>query len=94
MVVIMNGWMLGKKKKFVKRQQGGGSIMIWAGFTENGRTDIAFCDERLNSSEYTFVLENHLLPFLQAHDDDECESMPFILQHDNAPSHTAKDTKE
>ena len=55
---------LGKDKLlFSKRQQGGGSVMIFAGFSSEGKSTIAFCDKRLDSIKYQQILEEHFLPF-------------------------------
>jgi transposase len=47
---------------FSKNANGGGSVMIWAGFGWNGKTDMAFIDGRLNAVGYQNMLEEYLLP--------------------------------
>jgi hypothetical protein len=46
---------------FPKRQQGGGSIMVWAG--NGGKTNLAFQTGRMKANGYQDLLDTHLLPF-------------------------------
>lgn len=59
------------------------SIMVWAAFSSQIRSDIVFITQRLDSSGYCTILEGHLLPLL-------ARGMQF--QQDNAPIHTSRYT--
>jgi transposase len=74
---------------FSKNAMGGGSVMIWAGFGWNGKTDMAFIDGRMNASGYQTMLEEYLLP-----KGVEIGGQNWMFQQDNASIHNAKSTKE
>jgi transposase len=74
---------------FSKRQNGGGSVMVWAAFSRHGKSDLVILNGRQRSENYINTLKNHLLPFVNRFHDENC-----IFQHDNAPIHTAKKTKK
>ena len=48
---------------YSKRVHGGGGLMIWAAFGRNGKTNLAFITQRINSIMYQQVLSTHLLSF-------------------------------
>jgi transposase len=77
------------ERVFSRRAQGGGSVMVWAGFTSKAKTEICFVDTRLNSSGYCRLLNNHLLNFMSQYPDQD-----LIFQQDNAPCHRAISTME
>lgn len=74
---------------YVKRNMGGGSLMVWAAFSILGKTPICFLSTRMNSEKYGELLENVLLPYL-----DETEFVNPIFQQDNAPIHVSKYMKK
>ena len=76
------------EKVFSKRQFGGGSVMVWAGISFNGNTDIAFLTPKMNSEDYQGVLETHLLPVFR-----ETCGVNGTFQQDNAPIHNSASTK-
>ncbi len=45
-----------ERELFSKNAHGGGSVMVWAGFSWDGATDIVFIDGRLDSAGYREVL--------------------------------------
>ena len=55
-----------EEKIFSKRQQGGQSLMVWAGFGYRGQTNIACPKGRMNATAYQDLLDIHLLPFGEA----------------------------
>ena len=77
------------KQIFSKRESGGGSLMVWAGFGWNGKMDITFINHRLNAIDYREPYEEHLIP----HAEDIWGPL-FIFQHYNASVHTANSTYE
>jgi transposase len=70
---------------FTKRAQGGGSIMTWAGFGANGKTELKIIQGRMNSTAYQELLADALLPCGAAIGGPE-----WIFQQDNAPIHVSR----
>ena len=52
-----------EKRIFSKRQQGGEIVMIWAAFSGEEKTSVAYCPLKMTSKDYINVLEKHFLPF-------------------------------
>ncbi|GMF44253.1 unnamed protein product [Phytophthora fragariaefolia] len=50
---------------YAKRVSGGGSVMVSAGMSANGKTDIMFLEGRQDSACYTQTLDNYLAPFIE-----------------------------
>lgn len=76
----------------LRRQQGGGGVMIWAGIIGDELVGPARVPDgvKLTSATYCKFLKSELAPWL---DDIPLSRMKkVILMHDNAPSHSAKDT--
>jgi transposase len=73
---------------FSKRQLGGSSVMVWAGFGWNGKTPIYFMDGNINSVKYTTMLQDQATPHLPL-----CAESPVIFQQDNCSVHTSNLTK-
>jgi len=72
-----------------KRNHGGGSLMVWAGFGYAGKSPLCFIPTRTNAEIYIELLETVLIEFAGDHYGDE-----WIFQQDNAPIHTARKTKD
>jgi transposase len=68
-----------------RRQAGGGSCMVWAGFSAKGKTKIAFLTGRQNSEDYIYTVSEFVLPFAHLNYGTE-----FIYQQDGASIHTSK----
>ena len=47
-----------------QRVQGGGSVMIWAAFKKNQKSEIVFEKCRMNGSGYQQMLHDHLLSYI------------------------------
>ena len=67
---------------YSKRVHGGGGLMIWAAFGRNGKTNLAFITQRVNSIMYQQVLSTHLLSFGPRIGGN------FIFKQDNVPVHS------
>lgn len=78
-----------ERKSLPKRQGGGGGVMVWAGFSAVGKTEIAFLNGRQNSECYIKTRHEYLLPFIAANHDEG-----YIYQQDNASIYTSKRTKD
>ncbi|GMG17177.1 unnamed protein product [Phytophthora fragariaefolia] len=75
-----------------KRVSGGGSVMVWAGMSANGKTDIAFLEGRQDSACYTQTLDNYLAPFTENLRENH-DIRNHIFQQDNASIHESRITK-
>lgn len=75
------------KQYFSTRNFGGGSCMVWAGFCSSGKLKLAFTSCKMNSKNYTDVLESRLLPFIR-----KLHPKKLIFQQDNAAIHKSKET--
>lgn len=67
-----------------RRQNGGGSVMIWAGISGDRKTNLCFVEGNMNSEDYQRVLRNHFLPSKNNND---------LLMQDNASIHVSHSTK-
>jgi len=72
---------------FSKRQQGGGSVMIWLAATVDYKSNLVVLDGNLNAQKYKGILATNLLPLKNRvanryHDN-------AIFQQDRASPHTA-----
>ncbi|POM74977.1 Transposase [Phytophthora palmivora] len=63
--------------------------MVWAGFSAQGKTKIAFLTGRQNSEDYIYTVSEFLLPYAHLHYGTE-----FIYQQDGASIHTSKASLE
>ncbi|KAF0703156.1 hypothetical protein AaE_015517 [Aphanomyces astaci] len=77
---------------YTKRVSGGGSVMIWAGMSAFGRTELAFLEGKQNSTSYCRTLDMYLLPFLGKL---RCQHgiIDPIFQQDNASIHVSRFTR-
>lgn len=73
---------------FTKRNFGGGSLMLWAGFSLHGRTHLLKCDGRMNSEKYIQMLSTELITFT-----DDCMEGDFVFQQDNAAIHVSRQSR-
>ena len=66
---------------------GGGSLMVWAGITAHGRTDLVFVNGTLNAQKYRQdILARHVVPFIRANGS--------TFQQDNARPHVSQDNMD
>lgn len=73
----------------MSRQMGGGSVMVWAGFSAQGKTDIVFVHSRMNSEKYKNLLKDQLAIYGELLCGEN-----YTFQHDNASIHTSHVTKK
>lgn len=78
-----------EKKKSMRRNFGGGSLMIWSGICFNGKAQIYFIGTKTKSKNYCNMLESFL-----EQDIPRLFSCGWIFQHDNASVHKSKETNE
>jgi hypothetical protein len=68
---------------------GGGSVIVWTGFSADGRCNLKVFDGSIKAVHYQQALQEHFLPFR------DCFREKFlVLQRDNASVHTANSTKQ
>lgn len=80
---------LRKEKKFnFSRNFGGGTLMLWAGFSMYGKTPLVKISTRMNSRNYIEMLNDVLIPF-----SDDFMDGDFMYQQDNASIHVSKESK-
>ncbi len=63
--------------------------MVWAGISWKGKTKLVVVNSNLNADDYAHLFENYCLPF-----NEEVYGGNAILQQDNAPTHSAKHTRD
>jgi hypothetical protein len=61
--------------------------MVWAGFSQNGKTALAFLNGKQKAEDYQIILEDNLLPYAPL-----IAGINWVFQQDNAIIH--KSTKE
>ncbi|GMF22787.1 unnamed protein product [Phytophthora fragariaefolia] len=77
---------------YSKRVSGGGSVMVWAGMSANGKTGIAILEGRQDSACYTQTLDNYLASFIENLRENHGIRNP-IFQQGNASIHESRFTK-
>uniref|UniRef100_H3GG12 Tc3 transposase DNA binding domain-containing protein n=1 Tax=Phytophthora ramorum TaxID=164328 RepID=H3GG12_PHYRM len=68
-------------------QAGGGSVMVWAGFSAAGKTKLAVLHGKQNSDVNMYTASECLLSFARLH-----YGTDFVYQQDGAPMHRSKKT--
>ncbi|KAG6615753.1 putative retroelement [Phytophthora cinnamomi] len=76
-------------QSYIRRQNGGGSMMVWGAFSAEGKSQLAVLRGRQNSGHDVHTLSEYLLPFAHKH-----HGTDFLLQQDNASIHVSRETKE
>lgn len=62
--------------------------MIWAAFSWDGKLELQFTTKKMDSKEYTQILEESLLPFYR-----RIRGKKPTYQQDNARMHVSRETK-
>lgn len=73
----------------LSRVSGGGGVMIWAGFSTGGKTELALVPQKMNSIVYIELLEAMMIE-----KEEELCGENFIFQQDNASIHSARTAKD
>jgi DDE superfamily endonuclease/Tc3 transposase len=86
------GYWRDKRKRtplFLRRQNGGGGIMVWGAFSYEGLSTLAILEGNQDSTKYIQTLCFHLLKF-----NERFHGGTAIFQHDNASIHKSSMTTE
>lgn len=75
---------------FSRRNFGGGSTMVWGGFSVAGTCDTVFTSSHMDSAEYQQVLDLSLVPYMEEINNEDREEM--IYQQDRAGIHFSGST--
>ncbi|POM63542.1 transposable element Tc3 Transposase [Phytophthora palmivora] len=73
---------------YSRRQNGGGSVMVWGAFCAQGKSELVILEGTQDSERYIYSLSEHLLPYI-----DRIYGRDCIFQHDNASIHSSTATK-
>lgn len=76
-------------REYVRRQNGGGSVMVWGAFSVKGLSALAVLRGKQCSSDYIYTVSEYLLPFAHRH-----HGVDYLYQQDNAPIHASRETTE
>lgn len=82
-----------ERERFSCNVAGGGSVMIWGGFSYYGKTELAFLEGKQNSSKYVETLKQYLVSAIADLKRQSGSSM-VIFQQDNASIHTSQETTD
>ena len=90
------GWVVnGRQSAYrLRRQQGGGGVMIWAGIIGKEVIGPFMVEEgvKMNSVNYCAFLNKNFKPWLESQDENRRKDLIFM--QDNAPSHASRYSKE
>nr|CCA27561.1 protein Y45F10D.1 putative [Albugo laibachii Nc14] len=82
-----------EREKYSCNVAGGGSVMIWVGFSYHGKIEIAFLERRQNSAKYVKKLEQYLVPAIEESKRQNGRSLA-LFQQDNASVHSSGESME
>ncbi|KAJ8540678.1 hypothetical protein ON010_g12548 [Phytophthora cinnamomi] len=72
----------------MRRQYGGGSVMVWDGFSAKDKTEFTVLVGRQASAQYIYTVSEFLLPYAHLN-----YWVDFVYQQDNASIQTSQETK-
>ncbi|KAG3090444.1 hypothetical protein PI124_g10254 [Phytophthora idaei] len=76
-------------RQTVRRQNGGGSVMVWGSFSAAAMSKLTVLEGRQASEHYIHAVSEYMLPFAHLH-----YGLDYIYQQDNASIHRSHLTKE
>ena len=79
---------LNEKQWFKTSNFRGKSVMVWAGFSYVGKTNLVYLKGNQKSQDYVKTLQDYMIPFA-----DRNHQWGHVFQHDNASIHASKCTK-
>lgn len=82
-----------EREKYSCNVAGGGSVMIWGGFSYYGKSEIAFLEGRQNSAKYVQTLKQYLVPAIEELKRQSGRSLA-LFQQDNASVHSSGESME
>lgn len=74
----------------IKRQMGGGSLMVWGATLPSGELFVVRLDGKVNSTVFTRMLDTNVTPLLNS----KYGQGGFFFQQDNCSVHVSKETKK
>jgi hypothetical protein len=74
-------------QSFVRRQNGGGSVMVWGAFSARDMNELAVLRGRQYSGHYIYTVSEYMLPFAHLN-----HGADFVFQQDNASIHASHET--
>ena len=77
-----------KELTFLKRQSGGGFLMVWGAFIAFGKSKLAVLGGNQKSGYYIRTLNEYILPFVHEYHTDG-----YTFQQDLAPIHASTETR-
>ncbi|OWZ20903.1 Transposase [Phytophthora megakarya] len=75
-------------RRCMRRQNGGGSLIVWEAFGVKGKSELVVLKGRQNSLSYIYTISEHLLPFAHRN-----YGTDFVFMQDNASIHASDETK-
>ncbi|KAG3043679.1 hypothetical protein PC121_g22397 [Phytophthora cactorum] len=76
-------------RQTVRRQNGGGSVIVWGSFSWAGKPKLAVLEGRQAPEHYIYTVSEYMLPFAHLH-----HGVDYTYQQDNASTHRSKLTIE
>ncbi|POM62783.1 LOW QUALITY PROTEIN: hypothetical protein PHPALM_28015 [Phytophthora palmivora] len=73
-------------RRYLRRQNGGGSVMVWGTFSDKSK--LAILRGRQHSGDYIYTISEYLLPYAHSN-----HGTDFVFQQDNASIHASRETK-
>ncbi|KAE8985007.1 hypothetical protein PR002_g22767 [Phytophthora rubi] len=76
-------------RRYLSRQNGGGSLMVWGAFGVKGKSELVVLEGRQKSSDYIYTISEKMLPFAHAK-----YGTDNVFMQDNASIHASYETMD